>query len=86
MTRCSSLIVESVENIGDHYALTLNKWREAFHENRETMQKMNVDADFFRKWDYYLALCEAGFLKRALGNLQLVLTRQSSDRPAQLFR
>ena len=86
MTRCSDLMVESVENIGDHYVLTLNKWRQALNDNQEKLGKMNFDTDFVRKWAYYLALCEAAFLKRALGDLQMVLTRQNDDRRAKLFR
>ena len=86
MTRCSDLMVESVENIGDHYVLTLNKWRQALNDNQEKLGKMNFDTDFVRKWAYYLALCEAAFLKRALGDLQMVLTRQNDDRQAKLFR
>jgi cyclopropane-fatty-acyl-phospholipid synthase len=86
MTRYSSLIIESAENIGDHYALTLNKWRQAFNENEEQLRKMNLDKDLSRKWNYYLALCEAAFLKRALGDLQLVLTRQNNSNLTKIFR
>jgi len=84
MTHSSSLVVESAENIGDHYALTLNKWRQAFNENQEQLRKMNFDIEFIRQWDYYLALCEAAFSKSALGDLQLVLTRQVNDRLNEL--
>ncbi len=38
---------------------------------------MGFDRVFARKWDYYLALCEAGFAEKALGDLQMVLTRPS---------
>jgi cyclopropane-fatty-acyl-phospholipid synthase len=86
MTRCSSLIVDNVENIGNHYALTLNKWRQAFNENQENLRKMNFDTDFTRKWNYYLAMCESAFLKRALGNLQLVITRKNNESLAKILR
>jgi cyclopropane-fatty-acyl-phospholipid synthase len=86
MTRSSSLILENVENIGNHYVPTLNKWRQAFHENQKKLKEMNFDTAFTRKWDYYLALCEAAFLKRALGDLQLVLTRQNNDSLVPTFR
>jgi cyclopropane-fatty-acyl-phospholipid synthase len=79
MTRCSSLIVENVENIGNHYALTLNRWRQSFHANQDKIIQLGFEPDFIRKWDYYLALCEAAFQKRALGDLQLVLTRQNNS-------
>ena len=34
--------------------------------------------EFKRKWLYYLTYCEAGFAERTLGNVQMVLTRESS--------
>jgi cyclopropane-fatty-acyl-phospholipid synthase len=86
MTRDSSLMVYDVENIGDHYALTLNRWRQALLDSGETLTKMHFDSEFKRKWDYYLALCEAGFSTRAIRNLQLVLAREFSDNPPRRIK
>ena len=71
-------MIENVENIGDHYALTLKRWREAFFENIEQVRQMEFDETFIRMWDYYLASCEAAFYARYLGDLQLVLTRKKN--------
>jgi cyclopropane-fatty-acyl-phospholipid synthase len=75
MTQHSSLHVESVENIGPHYALTLRRWRENFDDALPRVRALGYDDIFIRKWRYYLCYCEAAFATRALDNLHLVLTR-----------
>ncbi|KAI5276412.1 cyclopropane-fatty-acyl-phospholipid synthase [Aureobasidium subglaciale] len=75
------LIPESVENIGPHYAKTLRLWREEFMQNFEEKIKPSLleehegmtdkDVDLFRrKWEYYFAYCEAGFVTKTLGDSQ----------------
>ena len=86
MTRHSRLIVDDLENIGDHYALTLNRWRQAFLQNRPAAAAMGLEPEFIRKWDYYLALCEAAFATRALRDCQIRITRQGSDHPKRFFQ
>jgi cyclopropane-fatty-acyl-phospholipid synthase len=78
MTRHSHLMVEHLENIGNHYATTLALWRRRFESDPETLQRLGFDRVFRRKWSYYLASCEAGFRTRVLGDLQLVLTREGN--------
>jgi len=84
MTRHSRLMVEHMENIGDHYALTLAEWRKRFLAARETVAGLGFDRRFQRKWVYYLSSCEAGFRERVLGDLQLVLTREGNTRLWQI--
>jgi len=78
MTRHTRLMVEHAENIGDHYAATLAKWRQRFEANRDRVAALGFDRVFQRKWAYYLGSCEAGFRERVLGDLQLVLTREGN--------
>ncbi len=75
MTRDSALIVESLENIGVHYARTLADWKHAFLRNPENRAAFDKRSVFHRKWLYYLCYCQAAFESRTLENLQLVLTR-----------
>lgn len=75
MARHSSLHIESVENIGPHYAPTLRRWAENFEAHRDEIQALGFDDAFLRKWRYYLGYCEAAFATRALDDLQIVLTR-----------
>ena len=78
MTRHSQLVVDHLENIGDHYALTLAAWRQRFMSNADRAAALGFDHVFQRKWHYYLASCEAAFRERVLGDLQLVLTREGN--------
>jgi len=38
---------------------------------------VGLGRDFYRKWCYYLAICEASFATGATGDLQIVLKRDS---------
>jgi cyclopropane-fatty-acyl-phospholipid synthase len=78
MTRHSTLMVDHVENIGNHYATTLDRWHQRFVANESRVRRLGFDETFKRKWSYYLKSCEAGFRQRVLGNLQLVLTREGN--------
>jgi cyclopropane-fatty-acyl-phospholipid synthase len=71
------LRIGNVEDIGHHYARTLQLWREAFGANRERVSALGFDRSFVRRWNYYFSYCEAGFRARMLGNLQLVLHKQA---------
>jgi cyclopropane-fatty-acyl-phospholipid synthase len=82
MTRHSTLMVDHAENIGNHYATTLSRWHRRFVAHEEQVNQLGFDETFKRKWSYYLKCCEAGFRQRALGNLQLVLTREGNVRLA----
>ena len=78
MTRHSTLMVDHAENIGNHYATTLAEWHTRFNAHRNQVSQLGFDRIFQRKWAYYLGSCEAGFREGALGNLQLVLTREGN--------
>ena len=75
MTRSSTLTVENVENIGPHYADTLQRWHLNFRGNLDRIRDLGYDEAFLRKWEFYLRCCEAMFRERALNDLQLVLAR-----------
>ncbi len=80
MTKASQLIVEDIENIGVHYARTLDDWKRRFVEHPEHREKLARCTVFHRKWLYYLCYCQAAFESRTLENLQLVLTRPGNRR------
>ena len=69
------VVMESLEEIGQHYARTLRDWRERFTQNLDKVLAIGFDHSFQRKWLYYLATCEAGFAKRALGDVQIVFRK-----------
>jgi cyclopropane-fatty-acyl-phospholipid synthase len=73
--RSSRLGIYGVDEIGEHYAETLRRWRSSFHDRIEDVRRLGYDARFERTWDFYLAFCEAGFRTRALRDAQLLLAR-----------
>lgn len=75
VTRQTSLLMENLEDIGTHYARTLKDWRASFTCNMDKISAMGFDEVFRRKWIYYLAICEAGFRERAIGDIQVVFRK-----------
>ena len=73
----SRLGLEKMQDIGLHYAPTLRRWRQAFMAEAPSIKALGFGFDdkFIRTWEYYFAYCEAGFSRRLLGDLQLVLAR-----------
>jgi cyclopropane-fatty-acyl-phospholipid synthase len=51
------------KEFGLSYAQTLREWRQRFEASWPEIAKLGFDARFRRKWRYYLAYCEAGFLE-----------------------
>jgi cyclopropane-fatty-acyl-phospholipid synthase len=75
VTRNTSLLMEQLEDIGTNYARTLKDWRESFTRNLSKINSLGFDEIFQRKWIYYLAMCEAGFRERAIGDIQVVFRK-----------
>jgi cyclopropane-fatty-acyl-phospholipid synthase len=73
--KTTSLGLYGVDEIGEHYAETLCRWRRNVHENIAQVRALGYDARFERTWDFYLAFCEAAFRTRWLRDAQLVLAR-----------
>jgi cyclopropane-fatty-acyl-phospholipid synthase len=72
------LYLQHLENFGLHYAKTLKLWREQFNRQREAVQSLGFDEKFLRKWNYYLAYCEAAFQTRNINVSQMILTRPNN--------
>ena len=51
MTRSSELIVHGVEDIGFHYAETLQRWRDASWPTGDEVLRLGYDEEFIRTWD-----------------------------------
>lgn len=69
--------IESIDDIGKHYATTLNHWKKEFEDQKEFLEKQGFDAEFQRKWQYYFSICEAGFASNAFQDIHIVLKRSS---------
>jgi cyclopropane-fatty-acyl-phospholipid synthase len=75
MMRASSLRPAGLDEIGPHYAPTLQAWRTRFLSRLDAVRRLGYDERFVRMWDFYLAYCEAAFRTRSLRDVQLVLER-----------
>lgn len=65
-----------LQDIGPHYAKTLNAWRQRFFDNINEIAKLGYPDEFIRLWDYYFCYCEGGFIERDIGTVQMLLTKQ----------
>jgi cyclopropane-fatty-acyl-phospholipid synthase len=74
-TRHSGLGIYGADEIGEHYAETLRRWRRNVHDRIDEVRALGYDRRFERTWDFYLAFCEAAFRARALRDVQLLLAR-----------
>jgi cyclopropane-fatty-acyl-phospholipid synthase len=64
-----------LEDIGAHYARTLELWRERFIANADLAGELGYDEPFRRLWTLWLAMSEAGFRERRLRDVQMVFAK-----------
>ncbi len=71
----TSLRVTGVRDFGRDYAETLRRWRATFNARWQEVTALGFDETFRRKWEFYLAYCEAGFTAGYLDVAQVRLER-----------
>jgi cyclopropane-fatty-acyl-phospholipid synthase len=64
-----------LEEIGAHYARTLELWRERFTANADLAAELGYDEPFRRLWMLWLAMSEAGFRERRLRDVQMLFAK-----------
>ena len=64
-----------LEDITEHYATTLARWRERFLAAADRLPELGYDERFRRLWDLYLSYCEGGFRERRIQDVQLLLAK-----------
>ena len=69
-----------VEDFAEHYARTLESWRESFHGNLDAIRELGMTERFLRMWDYYLCYCEGAFREKQIGVAQLLLQKPGNRR------
>jgi cyclopropane-fatty-acyl-phospholipid synthase len=73
-----------LEDIGAHYARTLEVWRERFIANADLAAELGYDEPFRRLWTLWLAMSEAGFRERRLRDAQMLFAKpQRSTRVSE---
>jgi cyclopropane-fatty-acyl-phospholipid synthase len=78
LSRAGGMVLNHVEDMGPDYALTLRRWGESFRERTGEVHALGFDERFVRKWNYYLAYCEAAFALRNISVVQTVHTRPNN--------
>jgi cyclopropane-fatty-acyl-phospholipid synthase len=64
-----------LEDIGAHYARTLELWRQRFLANADLAAELGYDEPFRRLWTLWLAMSEAGFRERRLRDVQMLFAK-----------
>lgn len=75
LARSGDMKLRHLEDIGPHYATTLQRWRENFFRNIDQVRALGYSEPFIRMWEFYLCYCEGGFEERALGDVQMLLVK-----------
>ncbi|MDZ7804520.1 cyclopropane-fatty-acyl-phospholipid synthase family protein [Thiohalophilus sp.] len=84
IARSSDMKITHLEDIGPHYARTLADWRTRFFDNLEQVKQLGYPESFIRMWEFYLCYCEGGFEERAIGDVQMLLSKPDNRRPPVL--
>ena len=80
LRRATDFKLFHLEDIGPHYARTLAAWRRNFFDRISDVRRLGYNDRFIRLWEFYLSYCEGGFRERALGDVQMLLTKPGSRR------
>jgi cyclopropane-fatty-acyl-phospholipid synthase len=74
----AGFVLQAAENFGASYAATLREWQNRFQIAWPKLSFQGFDEKFKRKWEYYLAYCEAGFRAGSIDVGIYELTRAAS--------
>ena len=80
MTRHTDMRVIHLEDIGPHYATTLRHWHDRFFARIDEVRELGYSETFIRMWQFYLSYCESAFIERAIGDVQMLITRPGARR------
>ncbi len=70
-----------LDEIGAHYAHTLELWRERFLANSDLAGELGYDEPFRRLWTLWLAMSEAGFRERRMRDVQMLFAKPGHRKP-----
>ena len=79
--RATDMRITDLEDLGAHYARTLELWRQRLAVNGPAVR--SEESRFERLFDFYLAYCEGAFAERHVSVVQAILARDAW-RPAGL--
>lgn len=79
VARKTDMRLLGLEDIGLHYATTLQRWRENFFAHIEQVREQGFSSTFIRMWEFYLCYCEGAFLERAISDVQILFAKPESQ-------
>ncbi len=77
-TQHTRLNLIHMEEFAEDYAKTLRIWDENFSEKIDEVKALGFDEYFIRMWKMYLNYCEAAFITRNIGLVQMVFSRDQN--------
>jgi cyclopropane-fatty-acyl-phospholipid synthase len=75
LTIDSGLKIDSIHRFGGDYAKTLRAWANNFNLNSKQIKALGFDDTFIRMWNFYFALCIAGFEHKRINVIQLEISK-----------
>jgi cyclopropane-fatty-acyl-phospholipid synthase len=75
IARYTDLNIVGIDDITQHYARTLQAWRERFLAQTEALHAQGFDDVFIRMWQFYFCYCEGGFRERSIGAQQILMAK-----------
>ena len=84
LLKTGDLFLHDLKDLGLSYAETLKRWRVTFNQNESAVRALKFDSRFIRKWNYYLAYCEAAFAMRNISVVQAIYSRPNNSTLASL--
>ncbi|MFT7005292.1 MAG: cyclopropane-fatty-acyl-phospholipid synthase [Sulfurimonas sp.] len=77
-TKHTRLNLVHMEEFAEDYAKTLRIWDQNFTARLDEVKALGFDEYFIRMWKMYLNYCEAAFITRNIGLVQLVFSRDQN--------
>ena len=74
----TDLAMVDMEDITLHYAETLSRWRTNFLSVIPKVKALGFSEAFIKMWEFYFTFCEAGFLERNIGDVQLIFAKSAA--------
>ncbi|WP_438467439.1 class I SAM-dependent methyltransferase [Marinomonas sp. PE14-40] len=70
--KSTDMVIHQINDIGLHYARTLDDWKQAFEKEWEQLKQLGYNEEFKRLWLFYLSYCEGAFLERVISTHHIV--------------
>ena len=77
VARNTDMRLLGLEDIGLHYATTLNRWRENFFARLPEVRQQGFSDTFVRMWEFYLCYSDGAFLERSISDVQILFAKPS---------